>query len=497
VDARSSQRSLRPSTVRASQAVKARQASRLAPKTPKAQVKTVSPRSPHLPGCFPEGPPSAATTTRSGNTVEASHEEDDENAEVFIAEHGVDDRVLLTTEDQGSDHVMGEAVPQLSKAFWRLELPEDDRFDGEDDNVEEFVSRLRGEVGLAVSQGHLDNEDEAVKHMSNRLFSGTALTWLYDEGRGYDTLEGFLEGLQEWFGDRASGTQKRLALLNLKKKSTESARAFALRLKAGNKRLPQASRLTETELKYALLSGARKKGWLVKKVFRGKRYDHNDVGFDEVVERLLDQGQGSDDDDQGTRRELSETQVTKIAEQVAKTAAQEAAKETTAGMQKELSAVKEELRLTAAQHRTRQPPKRVFNVEELPEDGHPDEEHDDVYVAAHQPAPWRGQRNPPYRSQEYDRQKRPYDQGRPWVPREEYYRPQDNRPQAPAGSEHDAVLRDLLKGQQQMQQLFQQFLNMQVGAGPASTGSGGKDSQPVHQGRPDDQGRPGFPPRAQ
>ena len=494
VDSTVFQRSLRPSTVRATQEVKARRLGKPKAKTPKASARQpASPRSPSLPGTFPGGLPSIdlPTTRRDAVAEDVIREDSEDDAEVFITETEADDLVVIHQEDQGDNHGMGDAARQLSKALWRLELPEEDRFDGEDDNVEEFVSRLRGEIGLAVTQGHLDNEDVALKHMSNRLFTGTALTWLYDEGCGYQTLEEFLDGLQEWFGDRASGTQRRLALIGLKKKSSESPRAFALRLRAGNKRLPQADRLSQKELKYTLLLGSKNKGWLTKKVFKGKRYDDDNVRFDDVVEKLLDQGQGSDGEESATRRGLCEEDATKIAEHAAKVAAQAAAKETAAGMQKELATVKEELRLTAAQHRTRVPPKRVFNVEEVSDDGHPDDEHDDEAFVAEQNSAWRGQRNPPYRSQGYDRRS-----GRTTTKvalgcRGKSTTGNKTRPPAPAGSEHDAVLRDLLRGQQQMQQMFQQFLGMQVGTAPA--GNGSKDPPRVPQPRPDDQGRPGFP----
>jgi hypothetical protein len=246
---------------------------------------------------------------------------------------------------------------EMGRAFWKLELPDDDRFDGENMPVTEFIPKLRGEVSLGVKQGFLSNEDEALEHLSSKQFSGTALTWLYAELETAKSFNDFLKSLTTWFGTKTSDTDKKVQVMTMKKKRSESSRGFAIRLKAANNQLT-AKKLDVEELKYAFLQG-HKKPHLQRLRVKSKPWEDPDVTFDDLVDRIAEREDPEDSDDGSSRRGIRDEDIKRVAEEAAKAAV----RETKAGMQKDIASIKEELRLTGP-GRSRMPPKRVFLTEE-------------------------------------------------------------------------------------------------------------------------------------
>ncbi|KAI8914874.1 hypothetical protein DFJ77DRAFT_440516 [Powellomyces hirtus] len=196
----------------------------------------------------------------------------------------------------------------LSQALWTLELPNNEKLDGEDVDVQEFCSRLSREVEMAQ-------------------FTGTALTWLYMEVDCYETFDEFLEALVAWFGTKQTMSQ-----------------------------------LNDQEKKYAFLEGHQKPS-MKSITVKGKRWDKATITFDDLVDKVYEQHeQGMDDGDLSSHRRIQELDLKKIAEEAARSAAQE----TTTSLGKELASIKQELRLTSASRKN--PGKPIFLAED---DGDP------------------------------------------------------------------------------------------------------------------------------
>lgn len=401
-----------------------------------------------------------------------------------------------------------ESSPQPVQVVksWKLRLTDDDKFDGEDQDVWEFCDRLRGEVQAAVRQGYLANADAALNYLSSSQFSGTALTWVNGcaEDGEFETFEAFLDGLVNWFGKKVDDTDRRMTTMSMKKKPKETSRAFAIRLKSANKRLPADSQLDDKELKYAFLYG-HKKASLKKLQVAGKYWGHADVSFKAVVDKVherLEQNDGSDDDT--PRRGASASELKELVESTAEAAAQKtragmdkelkAIKDSRDGLGKELAAIKEELRLTGV-GRTRMPPRRVFLTESDEQFLDEEQEAEDVYLADAGRGPYPSNGSYPYnKPRPYGYQQgyqRPLQQSRPWYGNQQNAA-QQSAPQLPPGqppaSAPDAVAQSL----QQLTTMMGQLLQLQAGNNQPTTATQTNQPNPAGGSQPSQAQRKDF-----
>ncbi|KAI8919150.1 hypothetical protein DFJ77DRAFT_438201 [Powellomyces hirtus] len=176
-------------------------------------------------------------------------------------------------------------VRDLSQVLWMLELPNNKKLDGKEVDVQEFCSRLRGEVEMAVHQGCLTNMDNARKYLSHKHFTCTMLTWSYSVVDRYKTFDDFFKELMVWFGTKQTSMDRHMAVLTLKKKLQEMSRAFVIPLRPLNKALPRVSQLNDQEKKYTFLECHQKpsmKSILVK----GKCWDKVTITFDNLLDKV-------------------------------------------------------------------------------------------------------------------------------------------------------------------------------------------------------------------
>jgi hypothetical protein len=270
-----------------------------------------------------------------------------------------------------------------AQGAWQLDILEEQRFNGEDEDVRVFTEHLRWEVGRAVNQGLLVHKDEALSYLGPRQFTGMALDWLKGAVEEYNSLEDLLRACEKEFGKDMTPRERKFKVQTMKKLPTESSMAFSIRLGRAERLLPATHRLTEEERKHAFLEGHKRPSLLKRTKIRGKKWDSDDVTYKELVRHVINREDDDEDEPRGSQRDFervaeqaAEKAAERAAEKAADRAAEQAAKQVKDSMAQDMAAMKKELRLTGVRH-GRPGPQRVFLTEEGAE-GLEDEEVEEI-----------------------------------------------------------------------------------------------------------------------
>lgn len=245
-----------------------------------------------------------------------------------------------------------DVAQSFRNALWKLKLPVG-RFDGNPDDVQDFLAALRGEATAAVAAGYIRSPADALTRISKYLV-GPALQWYYNTGAARSSdFDGFCAAFQDAFGSRSHGALRKHTVLAMSCQPGEKVRMWAIRLQAASSKLPTADQLPLRELKSTFLNGMGNAN-LQHIAVDGKSWDDSRVSFEQLVNKVTDKWADAIPTERLLTSDLSSATMKQISDVVGKQVQQ-----MSDVVCKDL---KEELRLTNQSAR-RPPVPRVFQAE--------------------------------------------------------------------------------------------------------------------------------------